>query len=319
MATIRATSPLCTPSFRPHDDRTDDTPRPRTSSRPCQCSAPDSASHRLGGVRQGGYARGHQSRSDFLICARIIRRNGRSRTTRMRATYRWSPHRPRDVSGIVVLHPNPGCAVSRTGRSESFQVAHRTIRTEPDPARVWPLAPEATNTAAGSIASRPRGAEGIGVTGTDAVTQELRISRWSALPGLLLNTTALEPVWGSSPGPANRQDFNAVTVLMRMARRLFSGVGVNLGTGRPPMVTLAKAAPVNPGAFALGARVVSANDAAFQSAFPRGNGHTARCGVGESGCLRGTKGLHERAGATPIDGAARAAMGRCTSPSRAIA
>ena len=147
--------------------------------------------------------------------------------------------------------------------------------------------------------------------GNGCGTQELRISRWSALPGLLLNTTAL--------CPANRQDFNAVTVLMRTARRLSSGVGVNFGTGRPPMVTLAKAAPVNPGAIALGARVVSANNAAFQFAFLRGNGRTARCGVGESGCPGGTKGLHERAGATPIDGAVRAATRRCTSPSRAIA
>ena len=57
-------------------------------------------------------------------------------------------------------------------------------------------------------------------------THELRISRWSALPGLLLNTTALEPAWGSSPGPANRQDINAVTVLMRTARRHFSDAGV---------------------------------------------------------------------------------------------
>ena len=165
-----------------------------------------------------------------------------------------------------------------------------------------PLAPEA-----------PRGLS----HGNGCGTQELRISRWSALPGLLLNTTALEPVWGSSLCPANRQDFNAVTVLMRTARRLFSGVGVNFGMGRPPMVTLAKAAPVNPGAFALGARVVSANNAVFQSAFLRGNGRTARCGVGESGRPGGTKGLHERAGATPIDGAARAATGRCMSPSRA--
>ena len=159
MATIRTTSPLCTPSFRHHDDRTDDTPRPRTSIRTCHCSAPDSASHRLGGVRQGGYALGHQSRSDSLICVPIIRRSGRSRTTWMRAAYRWSPHRPRDVSGILTLRPNPVCAVSGTGRSESFQIAHRTIRTEPDPARVWPLAPESTNSAAGSIASRTRGAE----------------------------------------------------------------------------------------------------------------------------------------------------------------
>ena len=85
------------------------------------------------------------------------------------------------------------------------------------------------------------------------------------------------------------------------------------------MVTLAKAAPVNPGEFAPGARIVSANNAAFQSAFPRGNGHTARCGVGESGCPGGTNALHERARATPIDGAAGAATRRRTSPSRAIA
>ena len=50
------------------------------------------------------------------------------------------------------------------------------------------------------------------------------------------------------------------------------------------MVTLAKAAPANSGALALGACAMSsANNAAFQSALPRGNGRSARCGVGESG------------------------------------
>ena len=249
--------------------------------------------------------------------ARIIRRSGRSRTTRMRATRRWSPHRPRD-SAILVLRQIPGAlcrapGVPNCSRSLIARFALSPIRRgfggwrqslpAPTPVRS-PLAPEAQ----GGLSH-----------GNGCGTQEVRISRWSALPGLLLNTTALEPVWGSSPGPANRQDFNAVTVLMRTARRLFSGVGVNLGTGRPPMVALAKAAPVNPGAFALGARVVSANNAAFQSTCSRGSGHIARCGVGESGCPRGTKGLHERAGATPIDGAARATMGRCTSQSTAIA
>ena len=223
-------------------------------------------------------------------------------------------------------------ALSTTGRSRHPRspsqirvrcVAHRALRIVPGrslhaAARARPLAPESTNTAAASIASRTRGAGGLS-HGNGYGTQQLRISRWSALPGFLLNTTALEPVWGSSPGPANRQDFNAVTVLMRTARRLLSGVGVNLGTGRPPMGTLANAAPVNPGAFAVGARIVSANNAAFQSAFPRGNGHTARCGVGESSSLGETEGLHERAGATPIDGAVRAATGRCASPSGAIA
>ena len=81
--------------------------------------------------------------------------------------------------------------------------------------------------------SRGQGAEGLS-RGDGCGTQGLHISRWSALPGLLLSTTALEPAWGSSPGPANRQDFNAVTVLMRTARRHSSGAGVNLSTGRAP-------------------------------------------------------------------------------------
>ena len=44
--------------------------------------------------------------------------------------------------------------------------------------------------------------------------------------GHLPNTTALEPAWGSSPGPANRQDFITDSVRSGTARRPFLGVGM---------------------------------------------------------------------------------------------
>ena len=50
--------------------------------------------------------------------------------------------------------------------------------------------------------------------------------------GYLLNSTALEPAWGSSPGPANRQDFITDSVRSGTARRPFLGVGMGAATER---------------------------------------------------------------------------------------
>ena len=57
----------------------------------------------------------------------------------------------------------------------------------------------------------------------------------SPLPGSLLNTTALEPARGSSPSPANRQDFNTLSVMRgkrpgALLRRVFA-----IHTGELPM------------------------------------------------------------------------------------